>query len=189
MPLSPSPSSSSPQSPLPSPPSPPPSPSHTTSSHRGRTTRLLLFLTGTESRDNQFFSQGPNDAITTSPPRRQQDEGHYSTKAVVANSHDLLPEVGHDGPPQQSTIPRTIHPQSIHHPRWAAMVNPNHHPSVRHVVKAHRATLRVAKLDHNEVLSAVHIIDSKTVDTRIASLRWRQIPPMCTILEPWRPIP
>ena len=66
LPLSPSPSSSSPQSPLPLPPPPPPSPSHTTSSHRGRTTRVPLLLTGAEPRDNQFFSQGPSDAITTS---------------------------------------------------------------------------------------------------------------------------
>ena len=53
LPLSPSPSS-------------PPSPPHTTSSHRGRTTRVPLLLTGAEPRDNQFFSQGSNDAITTS---------------------------------------------------------------------------------------------------------------------------
>ena len=49
----------------PSPSSPPSSP-HTTSSHRGRTTRVPLLLTGAEPRDNQFFSQGSNDAITTS---------------------------------------------------------------------------------------------------------------------------
>lgn len=57
---------------------------------RSRRTRPLLLI-GAEPRDNQFFSQGPNDAITTSPPRRQQDEGHYLTKAAVANSHSFLP--------------------------------------------------------------------------------------------------
>ena len=57
LPLPPSSSSSSPQSPLPLPPPPPPSPPHTTSSHRGRTTRLPLLLTGAKPRDNQFFSQ------------------------------------------------------------------------------------------------------------------------------------
>ena len=66
----------SPQSPLPLPPPPPPSPPHTTSSHRGRTTRLPLLLTGAKPRDNQFFSQ----VLTSFPPCAVQQCPHWRNR-------------------------------------------------------------------------------------------------------------
>ena len=67
------------------------------------------------------------------------------------------PEVGQGGPPQHLTIPKTTP---------VFMMNPNHHPSVRHVLKSHQSALQVAKLDHNEVLAEVHIIDIERFNKR-----------------------
>ena len=76
-------------------------PSYLSPPQRGRTTRLPLLLTGAEPRDNQFFSQGPNHAITNSSDakmalrnRNFESASNAGTAFCVCPFGDRLEQLG-----------------------------------------------------------------------------------------------